>query len=248
MNSFEDYPVLTLFSVNKPLTEVTEAVFYDICDCTCDASEIPQYIIDALGPELLGIGKAALYDLRRKTVEFDLGWGYRRQPMPGLTMPALYWTPLNCPGSTAILVNCEEGNPNLLTSSTPYRDWDVLWTYIDDADSDDSVCWIQFTGSKETVYREVWCGYSADDEKHPRWRFDEYGPLQPFEDATSYRKKRIKDRLTRAMIGEYFARFGSDIRSPDFWKSSEPAWVFWRDIDGSTSEPPYEPEDASPEK
>lgn len=59
--------------------------------------------------------------------------------------------------------------------------------------------------------------------KESRWEFEEYGQRLPFEDVEQYSAKRIKDRLTPAMLERYCAHLGIDLFNPDFYEGD--AWV-----------------------
>ncbi len=56
-----------------------------------------------------------------------------------------------------------------------------------------------------------------------RWDFFEKGVVQPFEEISSYKKRRIKDRLTRQIVVDYLLKLDIDIRSDAFWGSDQPA-------------------------
>jgi hypothetical protein len=59
----------------------------------------------------------------------------------------------------------------------------------------------------------------ADDNK---WEFYQKGDPLAFENLENYKKRRIKDRLNRAIIIQYLARLNIDLNSNDFWISEKP--------------------------
>jgi hypothetical protein len=56
-----------------------------------------------------------------------------------------------------------------------------------------------------------------------RWDFFEEGAVQQFENAANYRKRRIRDRLNRAVIIDYLKRIDIDIYREDFWTTESTA-------------------------
>jgi hypothetical protein len=51
--------------------------------------------------------------------------------------------------------------------------------------------------------------YAADDGG--RWVFDQVGEPFPFEDLEAYTRRRIRDRFTPAMMGDYLRGLGVDV-------------------------------------
>ncbi|CAM2009667.1 hypothetical protein [Acanthopleuribacter pedis] len=60
--------------------------------------------------------------------------------------------------------------------------------------------------------------YAMKDD--PKWEFFQKGELLPIEDASSYRKREIRNRLTEEIIASYFKKLGWDISLESFWASS----------------------------
>ena len=52
-----------------------------------------------------------------------------------------------------------------------------------------------------------------------RWLFSQEGVVESFEQPSLYKKRRIRDRLTREIIIQYLRSVGWDIERDDFWKS-----------------------------
>ena len=61
--------------------------------------------------------------------------------------------------------------------------------------------------------------------RDPDWQFWAEGPVQSFEDAEAYKRRRIWERLTPRMVVRYFNRLGWDLDSADFWRSNGNAWT-----------------------
>jgi hypothetical protein len=55
----------------------------------------------------------------------------------------------------------------------------------------------------------------------PKWVFYQEGEPLPFENLSHYKKRRIRDRLTRDIIIEYSKMLGWDIEDENFWKSNK---------------------------
>jgi hypothetical protein len=53
--------------------------------------------------------------------------------------------------------------------------------------------------------------------KDSKWEWVDYGEAFPFEQVEKYSARRIKDRLTFEMIGEYCLNFGIHLFDPDFY-------------------------------
>jgi hypothetical protein len=51
------------------------------------------------------------------------------------------------------------------------------------------------------------------------WTFDEGGQLQPFEEAETYKKRRIQDRFTFEMLERYCKALGIELNQDDFYGS-----------------------------
>lgn len=56
-----------------------------------------------------------------------------------------------------------------------------------------------------------------------RWDFFEKGTVQPFEVDAHYKKRRIKDRLSRTIIIDYLKKLDIDILESEFWETDSPA-------------------------
>lgn len=57
-----------------------------------------------------------------------------------------------------------------------------------------------------------------------QWDFFEKGAIQYFESSANYREKRIKNRLSRAVVVDYLGKVGIDIQVDGFWETDEPAF------------------------
>ena len=84
------------------------------------------------------------------------------------------------------------------------------------------------------VTRQLGAAHSYEDRK---WIFCQEGPVQPFENADYYTRRRIKDRFNREIITEYMLKIGYDITHDDFWTTVQTAWVVWTDFKGTISGP-----------
>jgi len=62
-----------------------------------------------------------------------------------------------------------------------------------------------------------------------RWKFYETGEPLPEEDATMYRKRRIKDRLPRSYLVELASRLGFEVGDDRFWESAAQQAVYFED-------------------
>jgi hypothetical protein len=71
-----------------------------------------------------------------------------------------------------------------------------------------------------------WVRAMQDD---PNWEFLSTGALLPVERPEYYKKRRIRDRLTREILVGYMQELGIDIADDDFWRAAGPAfYVIWR--------------------
>jgi len=52
-----------------------------------------------------------------------------------------------------------------------------------------------------------------------RWDFFEKGIIQPFENPGNYKKRKIRDRLSREIVLEYLENIGLDVQAPAFWNA-----------------------------
>jgi hypothetical protein len=50
-----------------------------------------------------------------------------------------------------------------------------------------------------------------------RWQFSAHGVQQDFEDESSYRSRRVRDRFTSAMLQDYCDALGIECFNPDFY-------------------------------
>ena len=69
--------------------------------------------------------------------------------------------------------------------------------------------------------------YAMRDE--PNWAFFSEGALLAVERPEHYKRRRIRDRLTREILVDYLRDLDIDIADDDFWHATGPAvYVIWR--------------------
>jgi hypothetical protein len=69
--------------------------------------------------------------------------------------------------------------------------------------------------------------------KESRWEFEEYGEPFPFEHLEKYGERRIKDRLSFEMVGEYCGHLGIRLYDPDAYEAGH--IVEWEPLRGEES-------------
>jgi len=62
----------------------------------------------------------------------------------------------------------------------------------------------------------------------PRWSFYAEGEPLGYEKLDNYTKRRIRDRVTRSDVLQLIAAWGAPVQTPDFWRTSKPAYTFRR--------------------
>ena len=73
------------------------------------------------------------------------------------------------------------------------------------------------TGAEQTDFLNVQRAVSALNDGDSRWVFSERGLHLPFEEAQRYVRLKVRERLDDEMLERYFAVFGIDLFSADFY-------------------------------
>jgi len=97
-----------------------------------------------------------------------------------------------------------------------------------------SNCMFDYFNDYRRVSGQLAAAHSYEDRK---WIFCQEGPVQSFENAEYYTRRKIKDRFNRDVITEYMLKLGYDITHNDFWATDKPAWVVWTDFNETISGP-----------
>jgi len=157
----------------------------------------------------------------RKTGKVDLARIYSSAPPPGSLHPkhVLAFSPTTSPDSTVVFANRADG-------------WQTLSVAISKLIPDHVYCFALSNGDEWPLYRfEVLD--SGDTLRHvsvikdvDRWKFWQTGEPLAEEDVAVYKKRRIKDRLTREYLVSLAERLGFPIGDDRFWQSDSEAVYF----------------------
>lgn len=128
---------------------------------------------------------------------------------------AIIYSPIATPGRTVLLTNLRDGWASLAIRLGNVVGCDCIRINTTRAD-------VEYPLNRFAVMRDgVDIRYVHSMLDSDKWVFFEEGEVQPFEDAKQYKKRKIRDRLTRDLVFEYFSRMGFDIENEDLWRTRE---------------------------
>ncbi len=134
-------------------------------------------------------------------------WQYEKNKI----LKCLLWEPCNGFNLTIFITNMPDGWPSLIANYCSTFETEVISIVL----SGDKVIFPMFRFLKTKKQKERLIQVIKDDVK---WKFNEMGMIQDFEDPLNYNKKRIKDRLNNAIIAEYLNKNYINIRDNSFLK------------------------------
>lgn len=147
-------------------------------------------------------------------------------------MRCVLWEPTNRPGHTAYITRSLDGN-----AFAAYRGSQVSpheWVHVRLVDHLELAFQaVQFRYYHGPQRREI----AAAMDEQQTWKFFQSGDPLPFENLTTYRRRRCKDRLNRSLVFEYLRAIGYDCEAEDFWQPRE-AILFWQE--SHTNDQPIE--------
>lgn len=208
MNPFRDYRKLRVTAIGAPLAEVVE-----FTRDTINAAYAPKPPEDR-------------QRIETKKVDLDFSLAYIDEPKGGADpLRAIFWAPKGSPNSTALMCNYPDGMQTtilFLSESSPYT-----WAHACIGDANE----FAFPGCQFFVYSNYnsssrWIAAQVEDAG--RWEYYQSGSPLPFEKPEYGQRRRIRDRLNRAIVAEYMLAMGYDICSEDFWQTDELARFVWQ--------------------
>lgn len=176
------------------------------------------------------------YQLDR--VGMDLRYAYDRRPKP-MTQHGwgpsqlLFWEPVSSPNHTVMMTNATCGNSHAVFRMSEEVPWECIHIRLLDRDGEPE----NFMFNYYRDYRQIARSLGVGQEENGRWLFCADGPVQPFEDVSHYKRRRIVERLNRRIITEYLGRLNYEIMDDDFWTSTSKAWLLWDNCLGQRSTP-----------
>jgi len=170
--------------------------------------------------EILGGWSAHGHDTRRGPL--DLSILYDTDPVSGGAHPfkVVAFSPGDAAATTAIVTNLADGWNSL--SYALSKRLKVLITQVTSTKNGDKYPKHSF---------EVWrhgerCRVLQVLRDSDKWKFYQHGRTEHFENPDHYRRRRISDRLHRAILIEYLKAIGWDATSESFWRPTDDAIYF----------------------
>lgn len=149
----------------------------------------------------------------------DLGLVEIGRPRPGGAhfKKATIFAPQTNPRSSVLVANLHDGWQTLVNMLCGRLNCGGLRIHTSTADVRYPINSIMvYEGGQETrIVRAMLDGN--------RWEFLQRGAQKAFESETNYRRRRVSDRLDRAILIDYLAALGFDIADDHFWSSDRPA-------------------------
>jgi hypothetical protein len=152
-----------------------------------------------------------------------LEWPYVDRAISGNPARIVFWEPRNRPGVTVLMgINHDGLNHSVFRlSEDSSHKWVNVRIY------DDPVypgCYFDFYANRRKTERRL---LATTNERG--WEFDQKGPVQPFENATYYSRKLIKDRLNRQIVTEYLEKLGYRVLEDSFWEPNGYHFLLWQE-------------------
>ena len=161
--------------------------------------------------------------------ELDIKQIYFPEPKPGGAHFSEFalWVPVIQKKSTIFIVNYQDGWEHFIRKYSEYYKRTCLHIAFSNHYSEYPAFFFHYyeEGAERRFIQAL--------KDHPRWVFYQEGEPLDFEDVSLYKKRRIRDRLTREIIIEYAKHLGWDIEDENFWRSDKPA-IYGKQLGWST--------------
>lgn len=235
INAFCEYECLYFTTISAPAQDVAKRVWSDYHHPTLTVEDEEFFFVQMKEDRDQWFRLRLGYKLEH--VEFDLHWAYWKRPPDGWEwQQLLFWEPRNRPGFTVMMGNSQDGNQHATGPSRQSVPWKFAFVCIQDRGNCPQSFVLEYFANYEKTERIIHAQVD-DDRATPKWVFDADGPVQKFENPAYYKRRKIADRLNRAILTEYLLKMGYDIQSDDFWTTDQPAWLIWYDAGGKKSRP-----------
>lgn len=133
-----------------------------------------------------------------------------------LTRHAL-WTPANRSSGSVFMIDLHDGWHGVALTVSEQTNTPAMIVCMTTPD-DEYPSWSFSLYERGEMRRHVQAFLDSD-----AWKFHTHGDPMPFENLDYYRRRRIRDRLSREILAEYLLALGWDIGDDRFWSSEEPA-------------------------
>lgn len=166
--------------------------------------------------------------------EVDLGEIYLEAPLPGGRHPAkaLFFAPRIAPQVTVMFANYADGWQTL-SACISKRIPEPIYRFALSADEHDWPMYLFEIWEGGVQRRHVSVIKDVD-----RWKFWQTGEPLPEEDVAVYKKRRIRDRLTRQYLVSLAERLGFPVGDDRFWQSDSKAVYFEEQRTAEPQSPP----------
>ena len=134
--------------------------------------------------------------------------------------PLILWSPLSQPELTAFMPHVRSGDYFV----TAHAGKTLKASYVSVRSTPEDVEWPinEFDCTEDGRQRRFVRAFRDS----PRWDFHEVGEPFAFEDVAKYRRRRIRDRFTRADLIACLHAWGATVDDADFWHSDAQAFSF----------------------
>jgi len=133
--------------------------------------------------------------------------------------PLIMWSPSINPGLTAFMPHVGSGANFVGSYLTAFGFSHIELLSTDHANANAINAFACYEG--KTLRRFV-----RAMREEPRWQFFEQGAPLEFEDVAAYRRRLVRERLTRAMVLKYAEYWGAPIGSDSFWQPLGQCYTF----------------------